>query len=200
MPCGLNAEIGWIPIIRKVDLDDEVNAKDHLEIGINLLPLASRERLDSMVREALEKRGWTRGEDGTMTKKFGDAIATLPPGELVIRLSTEASKAIAASGQATQRAPEETEEVARKVSEAARKTAEANLERERRAANDALVRRNVAKILEVEPDVRAEVTQVVNEVTRGALILRANELGRIESVQEDRDAEGRMGLVITVKS
>jgi hypothetical protein len=200
MPCGLNAEIGWIPIQRKVDLDDEVKTHDHLEIGINLLPLVARERLDSMVREALEKRGWTREADGTMTKKFGDAVATLPPGELVIRLGTEASRAISATATVTQRAPEETAEVQQKVEDAARKAAEAKLEKERRAANDALVRRNVEAILAVEPDVRAEVTQVVNEVTRGALVIRASELGRIESIEEDRDGDGRYGLRLTVKS
>src|SRR5262245_13647619 len=125
MPCGLNAEIGWIPIIRKVDLDDEVKAHDHLEIGINLLPLTTPERLDGMVRDALAKRGWTRNEDGSMTKQFGDTIATLPAGELVIRIETEASRAIRATATAQQRAPEETEALGKTVEATARAQAQA---------------------------------------------------------------------------
>src|SRR5688572_22581919 len=86
MPCGASLEIGWIPVRRTVDRDEDVEASDHVEIHVRLLPILEEKAQDAILEDELEKRGWTKEADGAMTKVFGDVVARLPAGGRTVRI------------------------------------------------------------------------------------------------------------------
>jgi hypothetical protein len=200
MPCGARLEIGWIPVRRQVDLDDEVHTADHLDIDIKLLPILEGKAQDEIVREELAQRGWERQADGSMSKQFGDTIATLPAGSSTIRIAVEAKAAVKASASADGVAKEEDLAAQDAIGEQAAAAARKKLERAKDDARADLVQDNIDRILRVEQDVRADVAEVAKATTKRSLQRRAAELGAIESVVEGRDANGGYELTITVKT
>lgn len=200
MPCGLALEAGWIPVRRTVDLDDTVKVGDHIEIAVRLLPILDEGTLDGMVRDALERRGWTRQPDGAMTRQLGEVTTTLPPGSATIRLSVERSTEIQASATESGTAKEEDTAAQDEIEAKARRKAEAQLDKARRAAAWRQTQENNEALERAAEELRGELDALVNEVTRAALERRAASLGQIESVNERRDGDGRYEVSIVVKT
>ena len=90
MPCGASLEIGWIPVRRTVDRGEDVHASDHVDIAIRLLPILEQGAQETILREELELRDWAEQPDGSLTKTFGDVVATLAAGSDVVRLEVSA--------------------------------------------------------------------------------------------------------------
>jgi Skp family chaperone for outer membrane proteins len=201
MPCGASLEIGWIPVRASVDRDQGVHASDHIDVAVRLLPILEHEHQDALLRDELARRGWTRNEDGSMSKVFGDAVATLPANSSTIRLEVSENTRVAVTGTAEKRTAEETkaaaqDEVARKA-EAAAATKLADAVADARAA---MIARNIQRLERVAEDLRAEVAEVATATTRRSLETRAAALGSVESVTEGRAADGSYELAITVRT
>jgi len=200
MPCGARLEIGWIPVRKRVQRDDEVHAADHLDVIVKLLPILEQDAQDEILREELEKRGWIRQPDGSLTKTFGDALATLPAGSGTIRLAVEDDASVSAEAEVSGTAREEDIAAQDAIGERAAAEAENKLARAKQDAMAGLVQKNLDRILRVEQDLRAEVAEVANVTTKRSLQRRAAELGAIESMREGRAADGSYELTITVKT
>ncbi len=200
MPCGAELAIGWIPVQKTIKRDDEVHTSDHIDVHVRLLPILEPQAQDDMLREELELRGWARQPDGSLTKPFGDAVATLPAGSATIRLEVEHARSVTASGSASGSALEadlaaQDEIVRQAEADADRKLAEASAE-----ARATLVKANIDRLLRVEQDLRAEVAEVAKVTTKRSLEQRAAQLGAVESTLESRAADGSYELTITVKT
>ncbi|MEO8704884.1 MAG: hypothetical protein ABI867_32830 [Kofleriaceae bacterium] len=200
MPCGAELQIGWIPVRRQVDLDDEVHSADHLDIDIRLLPILEGEAQDAIVREELEQRGWERQADGSLSKQFGHTVATLAAGSSTIRIAVAAQTAVKASAEASGVAKEEDLAAQDAIGDKAAALARSRLKRVADDARAELVQQNIDRILAVEADVRADVAEVAKITTKRSLEQRAAQLGAIESVIEGKDANGGYELTITVKT
>jgi hypothetical protein len=200
MPCGMSLQLGWIPVRRTVNLDSDVNENDSIEVDIRLLPILDQKTLEHLVKEELEKRGWTKNEDGSLTKQFGEATAHLPADGTTITLGVQAETSVSVTATEDGAAPESDQKAQDAIEEKARKVAERKLDAAQDRARRALQRKNAEALLAVEADLRRDVDDSVNAVTKKALERRAATLGEIESVQERRDAEGGYELTITVKT
>jgi hypothetical protein len=201
MPCGAVLEVGWIPVRHTVRKDDEVSEADHVDVHVRLLPILEEDAQDELLRDELAKRGWTRQPDGSMTKPFGDAIATLQRGGRTIRLAAEGSQDVAVEATAHGNIEDESDSVRRTaIEERASKEAARKLEDAKAAARARLVRDNIDKLTRQHEKLEQEVTEVVTATTKRALERRAAELGAIESVREGRDAAGGYELTIVVKT
>jgi hypothetical protein len=200
MPCGARLEIGWLPVRETVSKDDEVNVSDHIDVTVKLLPVLEDEALHAILREELERRGWTREADGSLTKVFGDAVATLPAGSATVRLAVEDSAAVSASATAKANVREEDTAGQAAVREKAERDAETKLRRAADLARDKLVQKNLDRLLRVQEDLHREVAEVANATMMRSLQRRAAELGTIESTSEGRADDGSYELTITVKT
>lgn len=200
MPCGARLEIGWIPVRKTVQRDDEVHAGDHLDVQLRLLPILEQEAQDAILREELAQRGWDRQADGSLTKSFGDVLATLPTNSSTIRLTVDSKQAVKASGSAEGTAREEDIAAQDEIGKQAAVEAERELERVKQDALADLVQKNVDRLLRVEQAVRDEVAEVVKATTKRSLQRRAAELGAIESMHEGKAKDGSYELTITVKT
>jgi hypothetical protein len=200
MPCGARLEIGWLPVRETVSKDDEINASDHIDVAVKLLPVLEDDALHAILREELERRGWTRQPDGSLTKVFGDAVATLPPGSATVRLAVEDSASVSATATANATVREEDTAGQAAVREKAEREADVKLRRAAEVARDQLVQRNLDRLLRVQEDLHREVSEVANATMLRALQKRAAELGTIESSRESRAEDGSYELTITVKT
>lgn len=195
MPCGAQLEVVQATIQREGD----VEITDHADLDVRVLPILPRERLDELLRDELVRRGWERAEDGTLTKRLGDTLATLPAGASTIRVTIADETSV--SSQATIR-----EGIAvgdEQARAAVHRKAEAEAERRLAVAADSARRELVAnaadRLLRAWRELRAEVDEAVNATTKQALEQRAAELGSIASIEESRGASG-YEVTITVKT
>lgn len=190
MPCGASLEIGWIPVRRTVDRDEDVQESDHVDIAIRLLPILEKRAQDTILAEQLEKRGWARQPDGSLSKTFGDVVATLQPGGDSVRIEVSAERRIKASATATGRSKEEDIAAQDAIGAKAARDAEAKLAIARDNARADLVRENIDRLEGVQQEVAAEIAEAVTATTRRALEQRASEIGSIQSVVEKRGENG----------
>ena len=193
MPCGVQLELVRVSVQRETDVD----VTDHIDLEIGVLPILPEERLHDIVREELIARGWEASEDGTLTKRVGDAIATLPPGESTIRVELSSQTSVSASVERTEQvSPGEGAKAAAKKRAAAE--ADRKLEDAAERAKQALTEEAAEGLLDVWRQLRAELDEVVNATTRRALQERGAELGAIESVEEGQGENGGYELTVTV--
>ena len=200
MPCGASLEIGWIPVRRTVKKDDQVGESDHIEVAVKLLPILDKEVLDEVLRQVLEEHGWTKEADGSMTKVFGEAIATLAAGSDTVRLESEGSQAISATATVEQRVREEDADMQAEVGNRAERAAADKLAKARDAARAALVQKNIDQLTAVQEQLQQELADVTTVATRRALEKRASELGAITSLEERTGEGGGYELTIKVKT
>jgi hypothetical protein len=148
-------------------------ATDRTELGVALLGLLPEAEMKERLRAELENAGWHREKDGSLSREFGEATATLSPDSASIHL-------------------EITKEKSRRVSPAGVK--EATEEMQRRLEKDLVV-----ELTAQEGEMRAQVDAAVQRTYAGALKEKAARLGTIESVTEGRSTDGDDEIVIKVR-
>ncbi|MDQ3339823.1 MAG: hypothetical protein M4D80_32080 [Myxococcota bacterium] len=195
MPCGAQLEVTAL-----AQREGDVEVSDHADLEIRVLPILPRERIDEIIRQHLLEQGWTKGDDGTLTKQIGDVQATLPPGSSTIRVTLSDEKRIAVEAKAKARIDPGDEEGQAKVDQAASKKAEQKLADAQDRARREMEEQIANQLLGVWRELRAELDEVVNVTTRQALEERASQLGSIESIEEGRDKDRGYELTITVRT
>ena len=196
MPCGARLEVVQVAVEREGD----VRVSDHVDVEIRVLPVLPAAQTGEIVREELIARGWERQLDGSLTKTFGDALATLPADSSTIRLAVVDQGSVKVSGGATGRIAEGDEAARAAVAVAAAQDGDARLAAAKAEAEKALVQANVERLLRVYDELRGELAEAVNATTKRALEQRAREIGAIESVREGRTSDGGYELAITVRT
>ena len=199
MPCGASLEIGWIPVRKTVDKEDDVHSSDHVDIAVRLLPILEKVHQDKMLREELEQRGWVEQPDGSLTKTFGDVIARLPADGDAVRIEVVAQRKITAKATAEGRAKEEDKAAQDAIGKRAEAAAQTKLDAAKEQAREELVRENIDRLERVQENVRREVADAVTATTKRALQARAAQIGAIQSVRENTGEHG-YELEIVVKT
>jgi hypothetical protein len=148
-------------------------ATDRTELGVALLGLLPEAEMQERLRAELESVGWKRQKDGSLTRSFGEATATLSPDAASIHL--EISK-------------ERSQRVAQAVVAGATEALQKRLEKDL-----------AVELTAQEGEMRAEVDAAVQRTYAGALKEKAARLGAIESVTEGRSADGDEEIVIKVR-
>lgn len=159
-----------------------VSTRDEVTIGLTLLGILPEGEMTDLLRDELARDGWKKNADGSMQQPGNGEIAVrLEPDGKTVSLRLESEKSVQARGidkGAAERALE----------------AQSSEEEKRMKAE-------VAKQLAArEPDVRAALDQAVQRAYVVALKRKAESLGRVESVQESRGADGEYEVTIKVKT
>lgn len=199
MPCGASLELGWIPVRKTVDKEDDVHTSDHVDIAIRLLPILEKAQQDKMLREELEQRGWVEQPDGSLTKTFGDVVATLPVDGDAVRIEVAAQRKVKASATAEGRAKEEDTAAQDAIGQRAEEAARTKLDAAKEQARQDLIQDNIDRLERVQEQVRREIAEVVTATTKRSLQARAAQIGAIQSVRENTGEHG-YELEIVVKT
>jgi len=195
MPCGAQLEITAL-----AQREGDVEVKDHADLEIRVLPILPRERIDEIIRQHLLEQGWTKGDDGALTKEIGDVHAELPAGSSTIRITLSDEKRVSVEAKVRARVNANEEGAAARVDKAAQDKADEKLAAAQAAAKREMEEQVANELLGVWRELRAELDEVVNVTTRQALEERASQLGAIESIEEGRDKDRGYELTITVRT
>lgn len=201
MPCTAEATL---TLVRgSVTIDDDLEEHDHLEIPARMLPiLPDGAQQAEILKRELEKLGWKRNEDGSVSKELeGGVKATLSPDGKSVRVETSGTDSVSVTETGEARVDEKELEAGQKqANQRAREKAERALEDAKDRARADLQAKNAARILERAPEVEKELKQAVNETVKRSLEARAGTMGTIESLLEKRDDDGSYGVEILVRT
>jgi hypothetical protein len=173
-----------------------VSGSDEVCTDLELLEILPGEQMADLLRQELAGKGFAEADDGTMSRVDGPVTITVDPcnGQIAVRSVVAENVKLEAKTEATGYDDGAPEEVVRERARASlrdtiEKKADAAAERAQAQASAALE----AKLADLKP----EIDQVVNRVTRAALKQKAAQLGSIKSVTED-DATGELTLTVEV--
>lgn len=185
MTCGASLEVTAV-----VHREANVDVTDHADADVRVLPILPREQTDVIIRDHLRDRGWAEQPDGSLTKESDGAIAVLPPGTSTVRVTLSDKTTVRVEASSKGRTDQAT------VTANATAKADAAIAAAQDKAKRQLEIETADRLLKVWKDVRAELDEVANTVTKQALQQRATELGTVESETEHR---GDNGYEITIR-
>ena len=164
-----------------VTASSTVTTSDTLTVGVSLLGILPEAEMAAMLRDELTRAGWSRGEDGTLTKALGELTATLDAGAAKVTVTASAENAVSARGRNKGDADTQLLEARSK-------------ERER------LLTGLAKRLSAAEPDLRAKMGEAVQRVYVEALHKKAASMGTIESVHEGTGSDGEYEVTIKVRT
>lgn len=166
-----------------VSLSGNVSTSDTLTRPIEILPILAPARMAELLREELASAGggWTRGDDGSMSVKVGDAVATLDAEATKLTVTADAT------GVVNERGASKTE-------------AESALERGKEKLREHLGADLAKRLTDAEASVEAGLQAALQRVYVRALKEKAASMGTITSIDEGSEGpEGGGDHVITIK-
>ncbi len=199
MPCGMNLELGWEGlgrIVRSKDRSQDVSAQDEIHVDVKLLPVLPEDQMRDILRRVLEADGWSKREDGSLTKNIDGVVAQLEPDGTKVVLRAVEKKTVTVSERRGFDKDTSDEEIDKQLDEGLSD----QLKRATKAEEDALTRAAVAKLLGAEPSLREQLQTALNKVYREALEQRAKQLGQVEWVKEQGDPGGNYEVTLVVKA
>lgn len=199
MPCGMNLELGWEGlgrIVRSKDRSQDVSAQDEIHVDVKLLPVLPEDQMRELLRKVLEGEGWSRQDDGSMTKSIDGVIAQLEPdgSRVVLRAVEKKTVTVTERGAFDKEASDES------IDQQLDERLKDQMARAAKAQEEALTRQAVARLLGAEPSLREQLQTALNKVYREALEQRAKQLGQVEWVKEQGDASGNYEVTLVVKA
>jgi len=173
-----------------------VSAQDEIRIDVKLLPVLPEEQMREILRRVLEANGWSKQEDGSLTKNIEGVVAQLGPDASRVVLRAVEKKTIIV----TERRGFDKDTKDEEIDEQFEKGLTDQMERTKKAQEEALSRVAVARLLGAEPSLREQVQTALNKVYREALEQRAKQLGSVEWVKEQGDPGGNYEVTLVVKA
>ncbi len=164
-----------------VTVSSNVTTSDTLTMNLSLLGILAAGEMAALLRDELERAGWKREGDGSMTRALDGMEATLAPDGSKITVTAGAEGAITARGTN-------------------RDDAAKNLEQTEAREKQRLQGEVAKRLSAAEPDLRAKVGEAIQRVYVEALRKKAASMGAIESVQEGRSSDGEYEVTIKVRT
>jgi hypothetical protein len=195
----MNLELGWEGlgrIVRSKDRSQDVSAQDEIHVDVKLLPVLPEDQMRDILRRVLEADGWSKREDGSLTKNIDGVVAQLEPDGTKVVLRAVEKKTVTVSERRGFDKDTSDEEIDKQLDQGLSD----QLKRATKAEEDALTRAAVAKLLGAEPSLREQLQTALNKVYREALEQRAKQLGQVEWVKEQGDPGGSYEVALVVKA
>ncbi len=166
--------------IRMYQATATAHSEDEFGMDLCLLDILPPQDMLALVRSELAKAGWKKTQDGGMQTTIAGATVKLTADGSRITVSTKETKQITSRGTSQAGAKSQAEASAK-------------------SAKDELARKVTKKLMEIEPEIREQVQQVLQKVYVEALQQKARTLGDVESIDERRDENGELELTIKVR-
>lgn len=168
--------INWVTVAT------QVTTKDKLTMQLSLLGILPEGEMQDLLCDELSRDGWSAQADGTLTKELdGDATATLDPKTATVTVEARAGREVTARG-------------------ADQKGAQQALTAESERARQELEARASRVLAGLEPDLRQKLGEAIQRVYLEALRKKAATMGAVESVREQRGADGSYEVTIKVRT
>lgn len=158
-----------------------VEHSDHVEIGLSLLDILPKAQMGALLRDELERDGWTKQADGSLQTVLDGTTVILDKDGTSVRIEKSASKDVSA-----------------------RATNADDADRQLTVAEERAKEQMGAELTKVlvkaEGDVRASVDKAVQKVYVEALKKKAASMGDITSIVEGKGENGALEVTIKVRA
>lgn len=157
-----------------------------------LLEILEPAEMERLIREELIAQGWTRDDQGGLSRELAGVRCELPADALEVRVALTDEVSVSQTVIADS---DDSPEVRRQRVEAG----EAQRDRALRALQDERRRAMVTKLVELEPLVNHELDHALHRAHARALEVKAAQLGEVQSVARTEGEDGELEMVIHVK-
>lgn len=164
-----------------VTVASNVTTSDALTMNLSLLGILAADEMAALLREELERGGWRREADGTMTGEVKGLPASLDAAGAKVTITAEAEADVRARG-------------------VNKGEAKQNLERTEASERERLQGSIAKQLAAAEPDLRVTLGEAIQRVYVEALRRKAASMGTIESVLEGRSGDGEYEVTIKVRT
>lgn len=180
----------------KESISLDVDAHDEICSDLEILEILPAETMSDLLAKELSQRGYVE-EDGNLTKKVGSVVVTVDPLQGTVSVRNESSEHVDLQVETSGTAYDDVGPAAEKIREGLQKAAKEELER-KKANKQEKLQREVSQQLEgALADVRKELNEAINAITREALKQKAAQMGAIKEMSED-PAAGTLTIKVEV--
>jgi hypothetical protein len=160
-----------------------LHAEDKVCTRLELLEVLPADQMTTLLKQALQQRGYAEQPDGTLQRQHGKGLITVDPCEGTVSVSIQEEQEVVHTA-------EKNVSIYPDISPRTLRKEERQLLREeidKQFANtQQQLQKNVADQLEqILQEVRGELDAVVNQVLREAIKIKARQMGEIREVHED---------------
>ena len=185
-----------IRIVASDSLRRDITAADQICADLELIEILPAEQMRALLRQSLQHRGFEDNAD-RMTRTQGGVSISVDPSTAEVTIHVENSETLEVQEKreswTSDRSRSGQEQVHENLKEAVRKEIDRKVEKK----EDELQRRVSSELEAKLGNVSRELDQVVSEVTREALKIKAASLGAIKEMTEDPEA-GSLTIKIEV--
>lgn len=185
-------------VVVSKSVETTVNASDRASHKLKLTPILPEPRMREILEETLEKRGWTRRDDGTWESvREGGESLVCDPETMTVTASVEVSeqiqkeRTIHASGDAWSR--RDVDEARERLRQEVEERLEQEIEitgAEKEARRSELQQKIADRLAANTKERRRELNEIVMEVYAESLKEKAHSLGEVTEIHESRAADG----------
>jgi hypothetical protein len=172
----------------KESVTRDLTASDEVCADLEILEILPGDQMADLLKKELEARGFEEGEDGKMVRTRDGVTVTVDPkaGEVTVRAekSEHVELETEKEGWGYDDVGPRQNQVRKQLSEQAK----ADLERRADRQQERLQGEATERLEQVMGEVRKELSDAVNGVTREALKQKAASMGQIKEMTEDPEA------------
>lgn len=196
MACNMDLQLTWESLrrIRTVDVDKQVSTSHEVHIQIRVLSILDEPAMRALLRQVLKESGWTENQDGTLSQKIEGGVATLSPDATEVSLALQKSSLIRVSTKVEAKGRTSQEEL-QKAGRKNKDVQEASQKEEERLTKEA-----TQELSALEPLLRSKIQAALNQTYKKALEQKAQQMGKLESLQEKQEADGSYEVAVVVKA
>ena len=199
MACDMELQVGWAALrrtLRSVDVEGQVSSSHEVHLQVRVLPILDDAVMRQLLKQILRERGWRENPDGSISKEVGEATATLSADGAEARLTLQKNTTVVVTARVEAKkdsSENELKKAARDASaEALSKKKELEAPRQAEAA--------LKELTTLEPLLRAQLQEALNQVYKRALEQKAAQLGNLESSLEKQEPNGSYEVTVVVRA
>ena len=182
--------------MRSVDVEGQVSTSHEIHLQVRVLPILDDAVMRQLLKQVLQERGWRENPDGSISKEVGEATATLSADGAEVTLSLQKNNKVVVKARVeTNKDTSESE-----LKKAAQEAAATELSKQKDAETRRQAEAALKELTTLEPQLRAQLQDALNQVYKRALEQKAAQLGSLESSLEKQEPNGSYEVTVVVRA
>jgi hypothetical protein len=199
MACDMELQVGWAALrrsMRSIDVEGQVSTAHEVHLQVRVLPILDDVVMRQLLKQVLQERGWRENSDGSISKEVGEATATLSADGAEVTLSLKKDTKVVVSARVEVKKDSSESELQKAARSASAQALSSKKEQETQKQTEAALK----ELTSLEPQLRAQLQDALNQVYKRALEQKAAQMGNLESSLEKQEANGSYEVTVVVRA
>jgi hypothetical protein len=198
MACDMELQVGWAALrrtMRAINIEGQVSTSHEIHLQVRVLPILDDAVMRQILKQVLQERGWRENPDGSISKAVGEATATVSAdgAEVALTLQKNTNIVVTARVEAKRDSSESD------LQKAARAASSGELSKKKESETQRQSEEALKELTTLEPLLRAQLQEALNQIYKRALEQKAAQLGSIEPSLEKQEPNGSYEVTIIVR-